>query len=89
MNKDRRKAIAALVTDLEAIQGQAQDIVDQIDTLVDEEQEYYDNMPESFQNGEKGSAAEAARDALQNAHDELESFDFDTIINYLNEAAGQ
>ncbi len=86
MNKDRRKAIAALVTELEALQGKLGDVRDQIDTLGEEEQDYYDNMPESFQNGEKGSAAEAARDALQNAYDELESFDFGTVINYLDEA---
>lgn len=86
MNKDRRKAIAALIVELEALQGKREDILGQIDTLIDEEQEYYDNMPESFQNGEKGSAAEAARDALQNAYDELESFDFGTVINYLDEA---
>ncbi len=28
----------------------------------------------------------AQRDALQNAYDELESFDFGTVINYLDEA---
>lgn len=87
MNKDRRKAIAALIEELEGLRDDIDSVVSRIDTLIDEEQEYYDNMPESFQTGDKGAAAEAARDELQNAYDELENFDFDSVINYLNEAA--
>lgn len=47
MNKTRRKAIDDVVAKL-------QELRDEVESLRDEEQDYYDNMPESFQNGEKG-----------------------------------
>ncbi|MFA4871384.1 MAG: hypothetical protein WC623_24510 [Pedobacter sp.] len=74
MNIDRRKrlvkisdAIAELSSDIEGI--------------MEEEQEYYDNMPESFQNGEKGDLAQTAIDALQSAQDNC-----DEIIGSIEEA---
>ena len=65
MNKARRSAIARLRDQLDDIKGQ-------IEELQSEEQDYYDNMPESFQQGEKGELAEAAADALQCAVDSVD-----------------
>jgi len=66
MNNDRRKKIAQLVVDLENLrQG--------IESLRDEEQEYYDNMPEGLQAGSKGEAAESAVGALEYAMEDIES----------------
>ncbi|TRB00441.1 MULTISPECIES: hypothetical protein [Rhizobium/Agrobacterium group] len=65
MNKERRKEIAraaAMIDEAKAI----------LETCRDEEQEYYDNMPESFQDGEKGSTAQEAIDALEEAVSSLE-----------------
>ncbi len=44
-----------------------------METLRDEEQDYYDNMPESFQSGEKGDRAQEVIDALDEALDSLDS----------------
>lgn len=44
-----------------------------ISAIKDEEQEKYDNMPESFQNGEKGGRLQEGIDALQEAEDEITS----------------
>jgi uncharacterized coiled-coil DUF342 family protein len=87
MNNERRKAIAAIRGEVEELRDRIQSIVSQITDLKDEEQEYFDNMPESFQEGEKGQAAEQAVNDLYNAESELEGFDLDVIINYLEEAA--
>jgi hypothetical protein len=65
MNKDRRKALSAI----EAILAEARE---QIEAIRDEEQDYYDNMPESFQDGEKGQAAEAAVSAMEDAISSIE-----------------
>lgn len=46
--------------------------VSELETLRDEEQDYYDNMPENFQAGEKGSAAEDAVNAIESAKDSAE-----------------
>jgi hypothetical protein len=65
MNKQRRK-------DLERARdllGEARTI---IETARDEEQDYVDNMPESMQGGEKGSAAEGNVQCLDDALDAID-----------------
>ena len=64
MNKSRRDELSAIgeritacVIDLEAVR--------------DEEQEAYDNMPESLQRGDQGSAAEGTICALEEALNHL------------------
>lgn len=68
MNKDRRKQIAAIAEKLEALRCD-------LETLRDEEQDYYDCMPEGIQSGEKGEKAQSAIDALDSAMDELNGID--------------
>ena len=75
MNNKRRKAINDISDSVRTLQTK-------IDTLKDEEQDYYDNMPENFQESERGEIAEEAIDNLQSAYDSLEE-----TIGHLNEAA--
>lgn len=86
MNKDRRKHIAEIVANLETVKETLSGLASDIETIREEEQEYFDNMPESFQMGEKGQAAEAAIDALDSAHSDLEDIDFEDITQYLETA---
>lgn len=78
MNSTRRKAIEALLDRARVALTQLENLpdVDDIKTeakaLRDEEQEYYDNMPEGLQAGEKGEAANEAAEQLGIAHDKLE-----------------
>ena len=62
MNKERRDRIAMIKEALEYLRGHIED-------LQSEEQEAFDNMPESLQQSERGQASEAAADALQSAYD--------------------
>lgn len=62
MNKDRRDRIAKIKEALEDLRGQIED-------LQSEEQEAFDNMPESLQQSDRGQASEAAADALQSTYD--------------------
>lgn len=88
MNNDRRKAIRALAAEVTALNailsdaiGKAEDLHSQLEALKDEEQEYYDNMPEGLQNSDKGSVAQEAIDNLENALSALESLkDFDNEL---------
>lgn len=75
MNKLRREAIAAIAEKLEELKSD-------IETLKDEEGEYYDNMPESLQGSEKGEKAEAAVSAFESAMDSI-----DEALSSLEEAA--
>lgn len=73
MNDARRKEIARA----QALVAEARSI---LTVCQDEEQDYYDNMPESFQNGEKGDQAQRAADTLQewcDALEEIESAEID------------
>lgn len=60
MNKQRRKNIEKLVKSIQEFQQV-------IEELKIEEQDYLDNMPENFQNGEKGENAQSAIDSMDEA----------------------
>ena len=74
MNAQRRKQI-------EKLNEEVRDILGRVEELKDEEQEYYDNMPESFQSGDKGQQAEQAVDTLDSAMQSLEE-----VASYLEES---
>jgi hypothetical protein len=60
MNKTRRKALDTQAEKLDVIKSD-------LESLRDEEQEYYDNMPEGLQCGEKGETALEAISDLDGA----------------------
>lgn len=72
MNKARRIEIARAVAMIE----EAKEI---LGTCSAEEQEYYDNMPESLQGGSKGDLAQANVAVLDDAVSALENVDLDGI----------
>ena len=76
MNKQRRK-------DLDDALKLISDARNIVENARDEEQEYFDNMPESFQFGDKGQDAEAAASNLDEAVNA-----FDEIESYISEAQG-
>lgn len=81
MNKDRRKRL-----------GEAVDLLEQAKSIIeeckDEEQEYYDNMPESFQSGDKGSTAESNVENLDLAECSIEGAvdDLNSVVEKIDEA---
>jgi len=76
MNKQRRKEVARAVAMIE----EAKSI---LETCRDEEQDYFDNMPESFQDGQKGEDAQTAIDALDEAVSQM-----DDVSQALGDIAG-
>ena len=82
MNKERRKALSKLANELRSNLDDIEEIRSALETLRDEEQEYFDAMPESFQSGEKGAAAETAIGAIEEAIQYAED-----AVNNLSEAA--
>lgn len=76
MNPQRRKQIARISGDLKGLK-------DEIEELGEEEQEYFDNMPENLQEGERG---QAAKDAI--ALIEQSGIGVDDVMNALEEACG-
>jgi len=87
MNKQRRAAIAAIRSEVDRLGEQVEALRGRIEDLRDEEQDYYDNMPESLQGAERGEAAEQAIAHLGDAVDALEEFDPESIAEALDSAA--
>ncbi len=74
MNKDRRKRIQGII-------DQLTDLETEIEEIQDEEQEAYDNFPESLQEGEKGERMSDAIDSLDHAFCSIGD-----AISYLDDA---
>jgi len=66
MNKARRKALGELSEKIDEIRSDLQ-------MLMDSEQEAFDNLPESLQNGEKGDAMQSAIDQMSEADEALQT----------------
>ena len=73
MNKDRRKQIDEAGSVL-------QDALALIEQIRDDEQEAFDNMPESLQQSDRGTASDAAIEELDDAAGNLQ-YIIDTIDN--------
>ena len=73
MNKDRRKQIDEAGSVL-------QDALALIEQIRDDEQESFDNMPESLQQSDRGTASEAAIEELDDSAGNLQ-YIIDTIDN--------
>lgn len=74
MNAERRKKLESIKERLMILAGEASSLGDDLAELRDEEQDYFDNMPEGLQGGEKGEKAQAAIDAMENVVGLLEDF---------------
>lgn len=70
MNDERRKKI-------ERAKSHITDAVNLIEEVKSDEQDAFDNMPEGFQQGDKGQAMEEGISALESAVDNLNSAEGD------------
>lgn len=73
MNNTRRKSIQNVISRIEELK-------EDLETILDDEQEYLDNMPENLQ---ESSRAEAAQEAIDNMEMVVNSLD--ECIDTLNE----
>lgn len=65
MNKERRKWIQEILTKLESVKKELSDVLE-------EEEEYFNTMPEGFQSGQRGEAAQTAINSLDSAVSQIE-----------------
>ncbi len=71
MNEARRKELAKIASRFDELKALAESIKEDLEGIRDDEQEYFDNMPESLQSGEKGSNAEQEISDMEDAIDAL------------------
>ena len=65
MNKTRRQQLRKWLVDLEEIKSE-------LESIVDDEQDYFDNMPENLQGSQRGMDAEEAIDHMSEAVSSIE-----------------
>lgn len=89
MNAKRRNAIESVINELierfEEIKAEA---IDQLSEIRDEEQEAYDNLPESLQDSERGENMQDCIDALEEFMSDLENMEIEGTDDLIEEIGG-
>ena len=92
MNKARRKELSKLANDLNLIKDKdaLYSCINILENIKDDEQDYYDNIPENLQYSQRAEDSEAAIDNLEEALDLLNELydteDFDADSELIEEA---
>lgn len=88
MNNPRRKQLSDILDALNDLKSQLEDCMSDLETLRDEEQEYFDNIPENLQSSERYDRAETSASALNDAYDTLSDLidNIDTVTSSIEEA---
>lgn len=85
MNAQRRKALKAIIEQLEALDELRETIREQLSDIQDEEQAALDNMPESLQESERGQQMDDYIATMQDVTGELDLIDVSGLIDQLQE----
>lgn len=88
MNNARRTQLSAIARKLADLKAEMESLSGDIGTIRDEEQNAYDNLPESLQQGDKGEAMQDAITSMENAISCAEDGNADDAIDALEEIDG-
>ena len=80
MNDARRRRINELKTQIDFVNNQLKDARKRLSSILNEEQDAFDNMPEGLQSSYRGMCSEDAIDNMEEASDKL-----DEVIELLND----
>lgn len=80
MNNTRRRRINELKTQIDFINNQLKDASKRLSSILNEEQDAFDNMPEGLQSSYRGMCSEDAIDSMEEASEKL-----DEVIELLSE----
>lgn len=86
MNAERRKQIASVLEKIAGLTVTVGELKEEVSSIASDERDNYENMPEAFQNSEKGEKADATAGALEDVEstfDDIESSlaDIETALN--------
>ncbi len=71
MNKQRREKIRHLKTQIDLIQTDLKKVSGELSSILNEEQDAFDNMPEGLQSSYRGMCSEDAIDSMEEASEKL------------------
>lgn len=80
MNKQRREKINKLKIRFQSTQAELKQLSSELSSILNEEQDTFDNMPEGLQSSYRGMCSEDAIDSMEEASEKL-----DDIMELLNE----
>lgn len=80
MNKQRREKINKLKMRFQSTQSELKQLSGELSSILNEEQDTFDNMPEGLQSSYRGMCSEDAIDSMEEASDKL-----DEVIELLND----
>ena len=93
MNDKRRivlkkliKQLAELYERLDVFKSDSQEISAALEEIRYEEEESYDNLPESLQESEKGEGIQEHIESLESAIEEVDNIDIEEALNYIEMA---
>lgn len=72
MNKQRREKIRQLKARFQDIQTELKQASSKLSSILNEEQDAFDNMPEGLQSSYRGMCSEDAIDSMEEASDKLD-----------------
>lgn len=85
MNKARRDSLKLALGKIETLTAYIEEIKEDLQGVLDEEEEAYDNLPESIQGSERGEQMQEYIEALEEAIDSLDEFDPDELHTSIEE----
>lgn len=80
MNNQRREKIRQLKTQIDLIKTGLKKVSGELSSILSEEQDAFDNMPEGLQSSYRGMCSEDAIDNMEEANEKL-----DEVIELLND----
>ena len=86
MNALRRNRISKVIEAVNALNERIDEIMCFIDAIREDEEECFENLPESLQDSERGEAMQEAIDKLESAYSFLEDIDLEDVISDLEDA---
>ena len=72
MNKQRREKIRQLKTQIDLIKTDLKKTSSELSSILNEEQDAFDNMPEGLQGSYRGMCSEDAIDSMEEASEKLD-----------------
>lgn len=74
MNKTRRAELRKIIKRIDALKESLKECVTDLEAVRDDEQEAFDNSPESVQGSERGASMEAAITGIEDLISEISEF---------------
>ena len=85
MNRERRKTLKTAIEKMDELTSIAEEAMEILQGVLDEEQEAFDNLPESLQEAERGQQMQEYIETLEGVIDSLTDIGIEDLQNTIEE----